>query len=203
MAGPLNLDSTDIGILRCLDEDSRASLRDIAKKIGVSVPTVSARLATLQELGIVKGFRAHLDPERLNETSVVLVVKTKLQATDEVAKELAKLEPVRRVLVARSGRILVDATFLDRADIDALLEAVASFPDVVDCEHFVAIRVIKEEPRALLSDSLSVGLICFQCKGPIKGDPIKLRMDGRDHYLCCNSCEKLYLDRYRRLKAAG
>lgn len=198
----LDLDETDIQILRCLQEDSRASFRDIAKKIGVSVPTVSARLATLEQLGIVKGYRAFLDPERLNETSVTLVLKAKLQNTEEVAKELAKLDGVRRVTIARSGRIIADATVVDRRDIDVLLECVASLPDVVDCEHFVGVRTIKEEPRAVLADSLTTTLICFQCKGPILGEPIKLRMDGRDHFLCCHSCERLYLEKYKKLKAA-
>ncbi len=199
----LDLDQTDIAILRCLEEDSRVSLRDIAKQVGVSVPTVSAHLATLEQLGIVKGYRAFLDPERLNEISVQLVIKTRLQATDEIAKQLAKLDAVRRVTVARSGWILVDATVLNRSDIDSLLERVAVFPDVVDCEHYVAVRTIKEEPRALVADALTTTLICFQCKGPIKGEPIKLRMDGRDHYLCCHSCEKLYLEKYKKLKAAA
>ncbi len=203
MEGMLDLDRTDIAILKCLQEDSRVSLRDIAKQIGVSVPTVSAHLATLEQLGIVKGYRTFLDPDRLNEISVQLVIKTRLQATDEIAKQLAKLDSVRRVTVARSGWILVDATVLDRSDIDSLLERVAGFPDVLDCEHYVAVRTIKEEPRALVADALTTTLICFQCKGPIKGEPIKLRMDGRDHYLCCHSCEKLYLEKYKKLKAAA
>lgn len=199
----MDLDQTDIAILRCLQEDARVSLRTIASKIGVSVPTVSARLATLEGLGIVKGYRAVLDPERLNESSVTLMIKTRLQATETVAKELAKHDWARRILATRDGRILIDATVVDRRDVDAVLETVASLPDVVDCEHFTGLRTVKEEPRALVTDSLTTSLICFQCKGPIKGEPIKLRMDERDHYLCCHSCERLYVERYKKLKAAA
>lgn len=203
MRRPLELDPTDIAILRCLQEDARVSFRDIAKKVGVSVPTVSARVATLTQLGIVTAYRTAIDPERLNETSVVLLVKARLQAADAVARAMARLDAVRRVLVAHGGWVLADATVLDRRDIDGLLERIAEIPDVVDCEHHVAVRAVKEEPRALVADGLSTSLVCFQCRGPIKGEPIKLRMDGRDHYLCCSSCEKLYLEKYKRLKAAG
>lgn len=199
----MQLDETDLAILRNLQADARLSLRDIAKKVGVSVPTVSARLATLEELGIVKGYMALLDPERLNETSVQLVIRTRLQATEDVAKALSKFGWARRVLVARSGRILVDATVVNHEGIDSVLETIGALPDVIDCEHYVSIRTVKEEPRALVADSLTTSLICFQCKGPIKGEPIKLRMDGRDHYLCCQSCEKLYLEKYTRLKASA
>ena len=199
----VDLDRTDIAILRCLQRDARLSLRLIAKEVGVSTPTVSARLTTLTQLGIVKGYAAVLDPERLNETTFVLLVKARPPSTDAVASAIAKLAGVRRVLVARGGRIVVDATVVDPRDVDAVLEKVAGLHDVVDVDHHVAIRALKEEPRAILADALTTSLVCYQCKGPIKGEPIKIRMDGRDHYLCCTSCEKLYVERHRKLKAAA
>ncbi len=199
----MDLDKTDVAILRCLQRDARTSLRKIAKQIGVSVPTVSARLATLEQLGIVHGYRAVLDPDRLNETSVVLAVHARLQATEEVARALAVHEWARRILATRNGWILVDVTVVDRREVDTVLEHIAALPDVIDCEPYVGLRTLKEEPRARITDSLTTNLICFQCKGLIKGEPIKLRMDERDHYLCCHSCEKLYLEHYRMLKAGA
>lgn len=197
----MDLDKTDIAILRCLQQDCRASLRTVAKKIGVSVPTVSARLATLEQLGIVNGYCAMLNPERLNETSVVLFIKTRLQATEDVARTLASHDWARKVRTTRNGWIVLDATIVDRGDIDAILGDVATSPDVLDCQHFDGLRAVKDQPLGLVTDSLSTTLICFQCKGPIKGEPIKLRMDERDHYLCCHTCEKVYLEKYKKLKA--
>ncbi len=197
----MDLDKTDIAILRCLQQDCRSSMRTIAHKIGVSVPTVSSRLATLEQLGIVAGYKAVLDPERLNETSVTLTVRTKPQATEDMARALAKHDWARRIRTTRNGWVIIDATVVDRADIDSVLEDIASFPDVIDCQHYDGLRTIKEEPLATITDSLTTTLICFQCRGPIKGEPIKLRMDERDHYLCCHSCERLYLEKYKKLKA--
>ncbi len=197
----MDLDKTDIAILRCLQHDCRSSLRTIATKIGVSVPTVSARLATLEQLGIVDGYCARLNPERLNETSVVLNVKTRPQATKEVAKALSERGWARRVRTTADGWILVDATVVERAEIDTILEDIATLPDVLDCHHYDGLRSVKEEPLAVVTDSLTTDLICFFCKGPIKGAPIKLRMDERDHYLCCHTCEKQYLEKYKKLKA--
>ncbi len=199
----LELDKTDVAILRAVQEDARRSLRDIAKKVGVSVPTVSARLATLEQLGVVKAYRAVLDPERLNERSVTLVLKASLQAAEQVAADLAKLEWVRRVMTARSGWIVVDATVTNREDVDTLLDSVGGIPNVVDCEHYIGVKTVKDEPRALVTDTLTASLICFQCKGPIKGEPIKIKMDERDHYLCCHSCERLYIERYQKMRAGA
>ena len=199
----MDLDKTDVAILRAVQDDARLSLRDIAKRVGVSVPTVSARLATLEHLGVVKAYRAVLDPERLNERSVTLVMKANLQAVDQVAADLTKLESVRRVTTARSGWIVVDATVTNREDVDTLLDAVGGIPNVVDCEHYIGVQTVKDEPRALVTDTLTANLICFQCKGPITGEPIKIRMDERDHYLCCPSCERLYVEKYNKMRAGA
>jgi len=197
----MELGATDLAILRCLQGDARLSLRAIAKRIGVSTPTVSARLATLEELGIIRGYRALVDPERLNETSVFLVGRAKLPAAEAVAKELARHPWARRVNVARGARILVDATVADPREVDTILETVASIPGVVDAEHYVLVRGVKEDPLALLAERASANLACFECHGPIKGEPVKARLDGRELYFCCRSCERLYLEKYAALKA--
>lgn len=196
----MDLDKTDIELLRLLQEEGRLSFRDLAKRTGVSVPTISAHVSTLEQLGIIRAYRADIDPERLHETALVLLVKCAPQSTTRVADALAKLEWVRGVMTARGPRVVALATVRQEEDIDTLLARISDLPDILDYEHFVITSVAKEEPRALITDGLSTSLICFQCKGPIHGEPIKVRMDGRDHYLCCHTCEKEYVERYQRIK---
>lgn len=196
----MDLDATDLAILRCLQEDARRSLREVAKRVGVSTPTVSARLGALRDLGIVRGFHADLDPERLEQTSFALVVRARLPATDRVAKAVAERPWARRVTVARSGRILVDGTTQDAGALDAALAEVATIRGVVEAEHYVALRTVKEEPRALLGERAAAALACFECRGPIHGPPIRIKLDGRDAFFCCRSCERLYRERYARIR---
>ncbi|MFQ6012019.1 MAG: winged helix-turn-helix transcriptional regulator [Thermoplasmata archaeon] len=197
----MDLDKTDMHILKHLQEDARVSFRQLAKKVGVSVPTISARVSTLRELGIIRGYRTDIDPQRLNECQIVLLVKCPPSARSEVAAALAELVEVRWVMTARGPRVIALATVAHQEDIDPLLDQVSRVPEVLDYEHFVVASVVKDLPEALITDGLSASLICYQCKDPIHGDPIKVKMDARDHYFCCHSCEKLYVDRYRRIKA--
>jgi Lrp/AsnC family leucine-responsive transcriptional regulator len=199
----MDLDATDAAILRLLLADARASLRTIAKGIGVSVPTVSARLKNLEQLGIVRGYRVLLDPDRLEATSVALVVKTKPRAAEAVARRIASRNWARRVLLGRPGWILVDVTLKDRKDLDPILQEVSALPDVAGVQDYVGLRTVKDEPAALPRDHLTANVPCFECHGPILGDPVKVRLDGRYHYFCCHSCEGLYLAKYRRIKAAA
>ena len=199
----MDLDGTDTAILRALQSNARASLRTIAKAIGVSVPTVSARLRNLEQLGIVRGYRAVLDPERLDQTSVSLVVKTPHRSASAVARRIAEFGWARRVLLGRPGWILVDATVARRDDIDGILGEVSALPEVVEVQEYVDLRTVKDEPPASLSGRLSTSLTCFECRGPIHGDPVKVRRDGRYHYFCCHTCERLYLEKYGRIRTAA
>ncbi len=199
----MDLDATDAAILRCLQRNARSSLRTIAKEVGVSVPTVSARLRNLEALGIVRGYRAVLDPERLDQTTVTLVLRTKRAAAQATARAIADSSWARRVLTGRPGWILVDATAGSQDEVERIRRELASLPEVLGVEAYTGLKAIKDEPPAVLSDHLSTSLVCFECKGPIHGEPVRVRRDGRYHYFCCHTCERLYLERYGRIRAAA
>ncbi len=196
----MDLDKTDVQILKHLQDDARISFRELSKKVGVSVPTISARVGTLKDLGIIRGYRTDIDPERLNESQIVLMVKCPPPAKSEAAYALAQIEEIRWVMAAQGPRVVALATVKHQDDIGPLLERVSRVPDILDYEHLVVASVVKDVSGALITEGLSTSLICYECKDPIHGDPIKVRMDMKDHYFCCHSCEKLYIERYRRIK---
>lgn len=56
------LDHIDIQILNLLQVDARMSLKDLAAKVFLSAPAVSARIDALVRSGFITGFRAQVDP---------------------------------------------------------------------------------------------------------------------------------------------
>jgi Lrp/AsnC family leucine-responsive transcriptional regulator len=56
-----NIDETDLKILRLLQNDARMPVKTIAEKIFASAPTVSARIESLTERGIIKGYYTEID----------------------------------------------------------------------------------------------------------------------------------------------
>lgn len=196
----MELDRVDVEILRALQEDARRSYRDLAQRVGVSVPTISARVATLEQLGVLDGYRATVDPERLGQVSILFAVKCHPAKAEAVGTSLASMPEIRWASRTRGSRIVAEAVLNNEGLFDGLLEKIESLNGIVDYDHYVTTKRLKEEPRAVISDRLRTTLICFQCRKEIEGEPIKLKMDGRDHYLCCRSCEQLYSERYERIK---
>jgi Lrp/AsnC family leucine-responsive transcriptional regulator len=199
----MELDRIDVGILRALQEDARRSFRELARRMGVSVPTVSARVANLEHLGIVAGYHAAIDPERLRQTRLVVLLKCRPSKTDAIGQTLAKFPEVRWTIRTRGSRVVAEAVVARSTDVEAFHRRVKSIDGVLTVEKLVAAKRYKDAPRALISGPLAAIVACVQCGKMMEAEPIKIRLDGRNHYLCCHSCETLYRERYAKLKAAA
>ena len=115
----MQLDALDLSIARALQADARLSFRALARRIGSTTPTVAARVRRLEQLGIVRGYHADVDPA---------------------------------VLAAPRSRGLIDVP-------------------------------------------------CHQCRGPIRGDPVRKALGGQPHVFCCTHCRDTFVERYRERAA--
>ena len=59
------LDDTDRAIIAQLIEDGTRSNRTVAEAIGVSQGTVSNRVKRLEDLGVILGYTARINPEKI------------------------------------------------------------------------------------------------------------------------------------------
>jgi DNA-binding Lrp family transcriptional regulator len=63
---PVDLDDTDIAILKSLMEDGRKSFRAISREIKVSTPTVKSRYERLVNIGLIKSVKPEIDLSKVN-----------------------------------------------------------------------------------------------------------------------------------------
>ncbi|WP_150462590.1 Lrp/AsnC family transcriptional regulator [Nesterenkonia ebinurensis] len=74
---PLNtypaLDETDSRILNALQEDGRISTAELARRINLSASSTAERLRRLTEGGVIRGFRAVVDPEAVGLPILAIV----------------------------------------------------------------------------------------------------------------------------------
>ncbi len=188
-------------ILRLLQDDARLSFRELARRIGVSVPTVSARVAELESIGVLAGYRAVVEPERLGLASVVAIVRCRPARADAVARSLAAMPEVRRALRLEGDRVFAEAAVSGSEAVGGFLARLQRLEGVLGVEGHVATGRVKDAPRAVVGDGAAAVVHCFECRQVIQGEPVRLHLDGRVHYMCCPTCERLYRQRYARLQA--
>jgi Lrp/AsnC family transcriptional regulator, leucine-responsive regulatory protein len=87
------LDAVNRRLLRELQADARLSLAELGRRVGLSAPAVGDRLQRLQEAGVVRGYRAELDPAALGlPLGVIIRVRPAAGELPKVA-ELARQTP--------------------------------------------------------------------------------------------------------------
>ncbi|MFP3952743.1 MAG: Lrp/AsnC family transcriptional regulator [Candidatus Acetothermia bacterium] len=86
----MKLRDRDVEILRFLDQDSRMSLRHIAKELEVSPTTVSNRVQKMKDAGVIKKFNIKVDFNEL-DYSLTAIIKVKAKS-DDLSKVLEELE---------------------------------------------------------------------------------------------------------------
>jgi DNA-binding Lrp family transcriptional regulator len=102
----VRLDEKDRAILALLQENSKLTARQIAKKVNAPITTVFAKTKRMEELGLIKEYRAILAPEKLNSGTAAFIlasVSYRAKADDVpisqrvVAEEIAKFPEVQEV----------------------------------------------------------------------------------------------------------
>lgn len=59
------MDKTDIGILRALQEDGRASAQQLSERVGLSTAPVWRRVRALEAAGVIQGYSAQVDRSKV------------------------------------------------------------------------------------------------------------------------------------------
>lgn len=71
-----NLDEVDLQILTLLQRDGRITNADLAKAVNLSPPSVLQRVRALEKAGLIRGYHALLDYERLGRRITAMVMIT-------------------------------------------------------------------------------------------------------------------------------
>jgi len=145
----MHLDETDVKILKALTLDARLSSRQIAKQCDVSIGTVLSRIKRMENEGIIQGYSALLDHEKLGyELTVVSEITVSKGRLLEVENEIARLPNVCCVYDV-TGLIdaIIVAKFKNREELGKFTKRLLAIPFVERTNTHVVLTTIKEDFR--------------------------------------------------------
>jgi DNA-binding Lrp family transcriptional regulator len=147
----LDLNDTDVRILKSLLEDARFSSRQIAKNVGVSVGTVLSRIKKMEDEGLIKGYSAILDHEKLGyQLTVVTEITVSKGRLVEMEAEIAKIPSVCGVYdVTGSTDAVIIAKFRSREDLGQFTKRILALPYIERTNTHVVLNTVKENFRLL------------------------------------------------------
>ncbi|SDA35459.1 Lrp/AsnC family transcriptional regulator [Sphingomonas sp. NFR15] len=146
----VDLDEFDHRIVAALVEDARMTVTDLARRIGLSKSPTQARLRRLIATGVIRGFRAIVDPARLGLDHVAFA-EVKLSDTREAAlrdfnaavRRIPEVEECHMIASSFDYLLKVRTADIRRYRI-VLGEKISSLPHVESTSTFVAMETVKE-----------------------------------------------------------
>jgi len=198
----VRLDALDIRIVRLLHEDARLSFREIAEKVGSTNPTVSARVKALEDIGLLRSYRAQVDHAVLGTQSYVVSIRTHPPSVETAFMEVRSLRGATSLFLLPGGQIVAHFHLRPPAHTLAQLHRdLARLPGLISYD---ATEVLESQEGSPLEDiPENVEVPCHQCRGPIHGDPVKGRFGERVHVFCCRHCLGTFRERFEQLERAA
>jgi len=120
-----SLDKRDIEILKLLQKNCRMTAKEIAKKIGSPITTVYAKIKRMEELGVIKQYKAILDSKKLDKGAAAFILtsfvyrpggREKPLSQRDVAKHIAAFPEVQEVHIITGGWDILIKVKADHVD---------------------------------------------------------------------------------------
>jgi DNA-binding Lrp family transcriptional regulator len=143
------MDETDAKILKKLLSDARMSYRKVAEEIGVSAPTVLARVEKLESEGIIRSYSTLIDHEKLGYdlTAIIEITATKGKIVD-LERQIAKFPNVCAVYdITGLTDMVVVAKFKNRKELSNFVKKDLSLPYVDRTNTHLVLITVKEDFR--------------------------------------------------------
>lgn len=154
-----NLDKFDIAILKCLQEDARATNVEIAEKVNLSPSPCLRRIRNLEKAGVIRGYRADIDRKEVGLGLTVFVEFKVAHHSRENAEVQQKAllsipEIVSCFLISGTADFLAEVVVEDLAAYEKLLtDTLLTLPNVSDIRSNFAIRTMKTAGPLKLPDA--------------------------------------------------
>jgi len=145
----MKIDDLDKAILDELESDARQSFRQMAKRTRVSVVTVAQRVRRMEKEGIIRGYYALLDQQKLGyDITTITEVTVSKGKLIEVQEKIAKMKSVCAVYdVTGIEDSIVISKFKSRDEVSSFAKELLTILHVERTNTHIVLNTYKEDFR--------------------------------------------------------
>ncbi len=142
MTEQVDVDGTDLEIVDLLVRDGRRTLAAIGASVNLSAPAVKRRIDRLEELGVITGYTARVDPAKLGRpieafTELRFAGTTKVAEIAGVARDLVEVDAVHTI--AGDPDALVHLRVRDVADLTRVIDLIRRSGNVTGTKTLIVL----------------------------------------------------------------
>jgi Lrp/AsnC family leucine-responsive transcriptional regulator len=152
----MKLDEIDRRLLSALQENGRIPVTDLAEKVGLTTSPCLRRLKILEQTGIIRGYAAHVDQQKVGlPVSVFVSVKLEMQREEALERFEATIRECPEVMEC----------YLMTGSRDYLLRVVAQ--DLAAYERFLKQTLTRIDGVASIESSFALAQVKYSNALPI------------------------------------
>ena len=143
----MELDDVDRKILRALQKDARASFKKIGEDVGVSEATVFVRVRKLQEKGVLRGFKAIVDPRAVGKSlTAIMLVRANPKGLPGMLDALRRLDDIYEIYdVTGQYYSILKIRTSGTDELSRIIDQIGTIDSVAGTETIIVLRTVKEE----------------------------------------------------------
>jgi DNA-binding Lrp family transcriptional regulator len=184
----VELDETDVAILRLLSQDSRRSYNEMASEVDLSPPAVSDRINRLRERDIIRRFTIDVNQEMVGSGINVFLEFDVVPGKIEILREQIEAnDSVTEFFVTADSHLYAFGQVPDGSTHKWINEMFD-----VDAIQDIQVRIVTESERTPTVGGMEFPLTCAQCGDFIATDGIKDLVDGDVYTFCGPACKERY-----------
>ncbi len=168
------LDEYDFKLINLLKENSRLSVSELAKLLGLSRQTVKARMERLEKEGVIQKYTIKLSPELEDKSIAIVMLETEKPERFEEYNEIIEIYRIA------SRKYLLKVAADKLSDLSGILND----------EEFnvLAIMPVLERIERDGLFSIRMKFRCDYCGKEVVDEPIVYKYHNKVYVFCCKTC---------------
>src|SRR2546426_2566686 len=180
------LDDVDARILGILVEDGRRSFREVARRVGITTPTVQARVKRMMAEGLIRKISPIFDVSKFKQGLVFhLYLRVNPAEIENIADKLEKNPEVCGIyLTTGENNLTLRVAVESLEQLQRFTETLSNDFGVKQNSSQMIVKIFKDDQPVLIRPGMGVELKCETCNRPISGKPFVLKVAGGHRFFC-------------------
>lgn len=140
------MDAINFKILEALQEDARMPFTRIGQDLGMSSPAISDRVKKMEDLGVIRGYKAIVDPKALGyQLQAMITLRAFVGKLRPLLDKVPQLREVRNCYrITGTENIIMEVVLEDQGHLERFIDLLIAYGETRT--HVVLSQVIAQNP---------------------------------------------------------
>lgn len=151
-----NLDSTDLKIMRLMQENARIHNSEIAKELGMAPSGILERVKKLEQKKVIVAYHAKINAVAVGQKllSFIFIKTTDIIGDESIGRLLAEIPEVLEVhdIAGDDGYLVKVRTADSEGLVELMRSSLSKIDGIISTRTTIVLQTVKEEPTIVIPE---------------------------------------------------